>query len=393
MKSTDRIIGLPKFLTRWLAVTAATIALSACQLSPPGSSGPTGTPPPSVPPPPPIAFDDAVLKAANELFSKVQLPTGSSARQPLVIDPLVDGVTGAQSAATRSMEQKIVDLVRHQHPRFEVEAFTTANLAQQPLVLVGTFTPINNSAGQPTGERDAFRICLALADLKTGKVIAKGVARARPNGVDVAPLPFDADSPAWTRDPAIDGYIKTCQGSKAGDPINAVYADRILAAALINDATNAYNARRYRESLELYRSALRTPGGEQLRAYNGVYLASWKLKRRDEAMQAYARIVDHGLANRHLSVKFLFRPGSTQFWADAQISGPYPLWLNQIAQRSAHSKACLEIIGHTSRSGPEPLNERLSKRPQQPSRTVSQRNSPNEPSPAAWVRARTWSAG
>jgi hypothetical protein len=146
MKSTDRIIGLPKFLTRWLAVTAATIALSACQLSPPGSSGPTGTPPPSVPPPPPIAFDDAVLKAANELFSKVQLPTGSSARQPLVIDPLVDGVTGAQSAATRSMEQKIVDLVRHQHPRFEVEAFTTANLAQQPLVLVGTFTPINNSA-------------------------------------------------------------------------------------------------------------------------------------------------------------------------------------------------------------------------------------------------------
>jgi outer membrane protein OmpA-like peptidoglycan-associated protein len=176
----------------------------------------------------------------------------------------------------------------------------------------------------------------------------------------VAPLPFDADSPAWTRDPAIDGYIKTCQGSKAGDPINAVYADRILAAALINDATNAYNARRYRESLELYRSALRTPGGEQLRAYNGVYLASWKLKRRDEAMQAYARIVDHGLANRHLSVKFLFRPGSTQFWADAQISGPYPLWLNQIAQRSAHSKACLEIIGHTSRSGPEPLNERLS---------------------------------
>ncbi|MEF8716940.1 MAG: OmpA family protein [Candidatus Accumulibacter necessarius] len=360
MKSTDRIIGLPKFLTRWLAVTAATIALSACQLSPPGSSGPTGTPPPSVPPPPPIAFDDAVLKAANELFSKVQLPTGSSAHQPLVIDPLVDGVTGAQSAATRSMEQKIVDLVRHQHPRFEVEAFTTANLAQQPLVLVGTFTPINNSAGQPTGERDAFRICLALADLKTGKVIAKGVARARPNGVDVAPLPFDADSPAWTRDPAIDGYIKTCQGSKAGDPINAVYADRILAAALINDATNAYNARRYRESLELYRSALRTPGGEQLRAYNGVYLASWKLKRRDEAMQAYARIVDHGLANRHLSVKFLFRPGSTQFWADAQISGPYPLWLNQIAQRSAHSKACLEIIGHTSRSGPEPLNERLS---------------------------------
>jgi len=65
------------------------------------------------------------------------------------------------------------------------------------------------------------------------------------------------------------------------------------------------------------------------------YLAAWKLKRRDEATLAFARLVDYGLANRQLALKFLFRPGSTQFIADAQISGPYPLWLNQIARRSA----------------------------------------------------------
>lgn len=343
-----------RLLTRFLAAGAVGIALLACQVPPPVS-------PAAAPPPPnPLAFDEAVLKAANELLGKAQLPAAGSQRYALVIDPLVDGVTGAQSAATRSMEQQIVELVRREHPRFEVETFSTTNLARLPLVLVGTFTPINNAAGQPLGERDAFRICLALADLNTGKLIAKGVARARPAGVDVAPLPFDADSPAWSRDAATDAYIKTCQGSKPGDPIDPVYADRILAAALINDAANAYNARRYRESLELYRSALRSPGGEQLRTYNGLYLASWKLKRRDEATQAYARIVDYGLANRHLAVKFLFRPGSTQFWQDPQISAPYPLWLSQIAQRAAQAKACLEIVGHTSRSGPEPVNERLS---------------------------------
>lgn len=338
-------------LTTWLAA----IVLSACQVTPPGSARQTDPAPPS-----PLAFDDAVLAAANDLLKKAGTSASINQGQTLVIDPLVDGVTGTRSIATRSMEQKIVDLVRRDHTRFAVAEFSTASLARQPLVLVGTFTPINQAAGQPVGERDAFRICLALADLKTGKVIAKGVARARPTGVDLAPLPFDADSPAWTRDPASEGYIKTCQGSKAGDPINPVYAERILAAALINDATRAYNARRYQESLELYHSALRTPGGDQLRAHNGVYLANWKLKRHDEATRAYARIVDYGLANRQLSVKFLFRPGSTQFWPDPQISGPYPIWLNQIAQRSAQSKACLEIVGHTSHSGPEPLNERLS---------------------------------
>ncbi|EXI67427.1 MAG: Outer membrane protein-associated (lipo)protein [Candidatus Accumulibacter adjunctus] len=344
-------------LERWLLLAAASLALLACQGPAPRD---LAQPAPTPTAPAPIAFDDAILKAANELLSKTQLPPAGSRRQALLIDPLVDGVTGSQSLATRSMEQRIVELVRRDYPQLEVQAFTGSNLAGQPLVLVGTLTPINNLAGQPSGERDAFRICLALADLKDGKVIGKGVARARPDGVPTTPLPFDADSPAWTRDAATDGYIRTCQGSKAGDPINPVYAARIMAAALLNDASNAYNRRRYHESLELYRRALDTAGGDQLRAHNGAYLSAWKLKRRDEATQAFARLVDYGLANRQLALKFLFRPGSTQFIADAQISGPYPLWLDQIARRSFQSRACLEIVGHTSRSGPEPINQRLS---------------------------------
>ncbi|MCM8613724.1 OmpA family protein [Accumulibacter sp.] len=344
-------------LDRWLLLAASSLALLACQAPAPRDPE---QPAPTPAAPAPIAFDDAILKAAKELLAKAQLPLAGGQRQALLIDPLVDGVTGSQSLATRSMEQRLVEIVRRDYPQLEVQAFSTSNLAGQPLVLVGTLTPINNSAGQPSGERDAFRICLALADLKSGKVIAKGVARARPDGVQTTPLPFDADSPAWTRDAAIDGYIRTCQGSKAGDPINPVYVARIMAAALLNDAGNAYNGRRYQESLELYRRALDTAGGDQLRAHNGAYLAAWKLKRRDEATQAFARLVDHGLASRQLALKFLFRPGSTQFIHDAQISGPYPMWLNQIARRSVQNRACLEIVGHTSRSGPEPINQRLS---------------------------------
>ena len=49
------------------------------------------TPPPL---PPPIAFQDALLKAANDLFSKADLQ-GAPQKITLVIDPLIDGVTGA----------------------------------------------------------------------------------------------------------------------------------------------------------------------------------------------------------------------------------------------------------------------------------------------------------
>ena len=63
------------------------------------------------PPPTPVAFQEALLNAANSLFSKANLQ-GAPVRIPLVIDPLIDGATGAQSTATQSMERRIADLIR-----------------------------------------------------------------------------------------------------------------------------------------------------------------------------------------------------------------------------------------------------------------------------------------
>ena len=328
----------------------------------PTSEQPQTAATPTPPPVQPVPFDDAVLKAANDLFSRAQLPAagaGEPMKHALVIDPLIDGVSGSQSVATQSMEARLVELVKSKYPQFTVQPFSTEAVAKSPIVLVGTFTGVNKE-GKTEGVREAFRVCLALADLKSGKIISKGVARAKPEGVDITPTAYFNDSPAWTPDQATEGYIKTCQGTKPGDPINPLYADRILTAALVSEAIDAYNNRQYRKALDLYQSALRSPGGEQLRVYNGLYLASWKVGRRNEAAQAFGRIVDYGLTNKRLAVKFLFKPGSTDFWPDRQVTGPYPVWLKQIAQRTAENEGCLEIVGHTSRTGPEPINDRLS---------------------------------
>ena len=238
-------------------------------------------------------------------------------------------------------------------------SLTVAFAATALIVLVGTFTSVNKE-GKTEGVREAYRVCLALADLKSGKIISKGVARAKPEGVNTTPTQYFKDSPTWAPDQATEGYIKTCQGTKAGDPINPAYVDRILTAALVSEAIDAYNNRQYREALDLYQSALHSPGGEQLRVYNGLYLSNWKLGHRDEATQAFGKVVDYGLVNKRLAVKFLFKPGSTDFWADRRVTGPYPIWLEQIAERTSQYQGCLEIVGHTSRTGPEPINERLS---------------------------------
>lgn len=328
--------------------------------------GAPGTPPvpatqaaPNPPPPPtPVPFDDALLRAANDLFSKAAVPAGNE-KIELVIDPLIDGISGAQSTATRLMQNRIVALVSKSYPRFEVRPFSSEALSRAPVVLIGTFTAINN-AGAADGPRDAYRICLALADLRSKSIMSKGVARARPEAIDVTPTPAFADTPVWATDPATSLYIKACQGTKPGDPIDPVYVERIGTSSLISDAILEYDDRHYREALAFYRTALKMTGGDQLRVRSGIYLANWRLNRRDDATDAFGTLVDYSLAGKRLSVRFLFKPGSTQFVDDPQISASYPMWLSQIAIRASQRNSCLQLVGHTSKTGPPQVNERLS---------------------------------
>ena len=306
------------------------------------SSAPSAAPPPAAAapatPPPAQVYDQAVLSAATALLANAKLPpagTPAQAKYAVVIDPLIDGMTGAQSVQTKSMGVRLTALMREHYPQFDVKPFSAVNVAKSPLVLIGTFTGVN-AERKTVGTREAYRICLALADLRSGKLVSKGLAFALPDGVDPTPLPFFRDAPAWSDDPATEGYIKTCQGTKAGDPINPLYLDRILAASLVAEAIDAYDAGRYQDALELYNSALATPAGDQFRVHNGIYLSHWKLGRTQQATAAFGKIVDYGLERRRLAVKFLFRPGSTAFVQDTKLSGPLPAMVED--HRSTHRR-------------------------------------------------------
>ncbi len=307
------------------------------------------------PAPTPVPFSEALQRAATELFGKADL---GADRVELVIDPLIDAASGAQSAATRAMQQTLAEILRASYPRFVLQPFSTEVLARDPVVLVGTLTAVNNQGGD--GPRDALRICLTLADLKSRSVVSKGVARATLDQVDVTPTPYYRDAPVWAKDQATDAYVKTCQGTPVGGGLDPAYIDRLAANALISDGIAEYEAQRFREALAFYRTARRMPGGDQHRVRIGTYLASAKLGRRDDAVEAFGDLVDYGLSSDQLMVKLLFRPGTTQFIDNPQTTEPYPMWLSQIATRVRQKGACLEIVGHTSRTGMPHLNERLS---------------------------------
>jgi hypothetical protein len=340
--------------------TAGTVpTATATPPAPAGSPSPPPQPPPPPPPPPPpaVPFDEAVANAAHKVFTTAPAPEGSTAL--VVIDPLVDGMTGYQSKATQSIQDRIAGVVKKDFPQYAVQRVTPDSLKQRPRVLVGTFTPVNAEM-KTTGQREAYRFCLVMGDLQTGKVIAKAVARARFEEVDATPTAAFSDSPVWTTDPSVEAYVATCQASKVGDPIKPQYLDGLLAAALISEAGSAYDEGHFAEARDLYTTARKTPAGDQLRVYNGLYLCAIKLGNAEQAEGAFRDLVDYGLRKKRLAVKFLFRPGSVRFASDNKFSGLYGMWLQQIAIQTTASHACLQVTGHTSPSGPAALNDSLS---------------------------------
>ena len=303
-----------------------------------------------------MGFDEAVAKAAHAVFAAAPPPEPNAA--VVVIDPLVDGMTGYQSKATQTIQDHITRIVKDDFPQYAIHRISPESLKQHPRVLVGTFTPVNAEM-KTAGVREAYRFCLVMGDLSTGKVVAKSVARARIGDVDATPTPAFKDSPVWTVDPSIQAYISTCQASKVGDPIKPEYLDGLLASALVSEAGDAYAEGRYAEALDLYTTALKTPAGDQLRVYDGRYVSLMKLGR-GEQVTAFRDVVDYGIRRNQLAVMFTFQPGSVRFDTSNPFSTSYGMWLEQIASQAAASKACLQITGHTSPTGTVALNDSLS---------------------------------
>jgi outer membrane protein OmpA-like peptidoglycan-associated protein len=315
---------------------------------------------------PPI-FEQAASEATDELVAQTKklpafvvrmqaslMKSAPESKRVVVIDPMLDTTTGEQTIATTLLEQRVTGRMTLKFDQFDFLPFQPSNLARAQYLLTGTLTRLQSSSPSKT-----LRISLALTDLKTGAILAHATAQARDESLDHTALRYYKDSPVLLKDKVIEGYYRTTN-TPVGGAADGYYMQRIAAASMIHEATDLYNAERYQEALGTYRNALATPEGEQMRTLSGIYLTSVKLGKVADAEKAFAGVVALGLAYNELGVKFLFNPGSTEFWSDPKISGAYPMWLRQIARESANANACLDIVGHTSHSGPAAVNEQLS---------------------------------
>ncbi len=325
-----------------------------------------------------VAFDAAIDFAVDDLLSQAQRlpdfkPPEKSlvesvlqkdkpvVRSKFVVDVALDSQTGQQTMGTRFLDSRLLLRAKARFPQFEVlpipvSAQSAKGLSNERYLLAATLSPLG-AQGADTEAR--YRINMSLTDLRSGFVLAQAAANATAAGVDTTPTTFYQDSPSLVRDRIVEGQIRTAQ-AKTGAEADAIYVSSLTVSALISEGVRLYDAGQFDESLRVYEAAVARPDGKQLRVFNGLYLTNKQLGRAEAAEQAFGRIVALGLSANSLSFKFLFKPASTDFLADPTITGPYEMWLRVLAKEMASTQHCVTVLGHSSRTGSEPVNERLS---------------------------------
>ena len=237
-----------------------------------------------IPPKDALPLDQATIALADATLLRAELPPlPPSGRYKLVIDPLIDRASGGETETTRAMGRRMVRLIREKHQRFDLRPFTTANLDEKPLILLGSIAPVAGPGTRANmtgpGRPPAYRIWAVLADLSTGRVVAHEEAWVQTDEVNPTPAVFYRDSPVWTADGAAAAYLRTC-ALFAPDPIDPGYLQAVRVQALVADGIRAYEARRYRQALNFYEQARKlAPADQQLRIRNGIYLANQALGR------------------------------------------------------------------------------------------------------------------
>lgn len=294
-----------------------------------------------------------------------QLGAQATAERTAVIDPLLDGRSGQQTKATERSLQVLTAAVATVLPKVRLLPFDEAGAKESRWLFNGTLVAQPQAPG-------TYRLTVALSDRATGIVIARGVAPIHDSQLDLAPTRFFAESPSLVSDRAVRGYLETTE-KPVGQPADGLYLDQIPTAALLAEAQEAYNNEKWDRALELMSTAASRDDGQQLRTFNGLYMANVKLGRMAEAEAAFGKIAALGLATSNLAVKILFRPSSTEFMGEPAT---YTMWVRQIAKAAQASDLCLNVIGHTSKTGTEAANKALSLRRAQSMRDRLVREAP-----------------
>lgn len=349
---------------KFLAAAALSAVLAACATAPVKLSAE------------PMDFETAVRALAGNLLAQLkanQSTLASLGEVVMAAEPMIDANTAEVTQASRRIEEIIFDETRKQFPKIKLLPLNPESIEAAKYMLTGIIKLESKDSAKGLA---LYHIRAAIIDLKTNRVMASAEATVTDPKLDVTPVAAYQDTPMYTKDKRTDSLVKTVE-TAPGQLADKEYTDGLTTAALMAEGDRLYDGVNYEKALSRYKEASLRADGQTMRTYAAMYQAYRKLSRMEDAEVAFGRLIALGYSTNNMNIKLMFSVASTQFIADPDLRNQYAIWLRQIARLFAKTDSCLNIVGHTSRSGNEAFNESLSLQRAQTVQKLMQKDFPN----------------
>lgn len=348
---------LPKFLDlrpARLAVLAVAASLACgCAAVPAPAPAPVPVQRP-LPPESPLAREAAMQALAADLSHQllaVGLAGADGREAAMAIDAFIDAANGWPARAPQQLQDSLVVRLAQELQALRLVPLSAAELGRARFLLAGSVST-EVRQGQPT-----FRVAVAAIDLSSGRVAAQSSAWIADRDLDMTPAPAWQDSPVFPNDATTRGLIATTRAA-AGTPADAAWLAHLPAHAALSDALQAAPA----DARGALAQALRVAAGapRAVRTLSAIYMQQLRAGNAAEAERTFGELVAAAFAEGNLSIRLLFAVNSTAFMDEARLGQQYRIWLRQLALHLSRTRQCIEVLGHSSRSGEEGYNEQLS---------------------------------
>lgn len=266
----------------------------------------------------------------------------------IVIDPFIDVESGYPVKANARIAQIFSQEITK---RFQVTGeMEPDNLDVSEYVLNGMVTLAEHKG-------NVYKVYGTVFEKSSGKVLAS--ASVHVNRFDTTPKEIYRDSPVFLKGKNYEQYASSVK--KAPDEtVNKEYHDRLAVRSMQVKADKLYEQKEYKKSLAYYNQAASSQSGEQLEVLNGQFTVLVKQSQWKEAESVYGKLLRVSIRETgEIASKIIFSPNSVV--PVGNKIDIYTIYMEQIAKLVASLPQCqVKITGHSSRSGSEAHNDKLS---------------------------------
>lgn len=286
-------------------------------------------------------------------------------KKSFAVNLFPEETTGLAVKTSRHILTIILQKAKKDYPEFVVTELTK-NSAQTADYLIDGFihhkplpSPLpSDSVNCNSNSTEKFYSVEAnVIERKTGAIVAKSrVWIQNKNAVVTTPI---VDSPTLINVSKTEKEITKLVGEVVS---TRGMSQLVELAPLLNEADKSFEQGSFDTAAKLFEQASRISSGkEQTRIYSGLYSSLFKLGQKSKAEEVMSKLVAAAASENSLAFHILFETARSDV---AGLANPdeYAIWIRQIGKYFNRTKQCLQIVGHTSKTGGRDYDLALSKK-------------------------------